>query len=148
MAHYFSTRASNRAPAGRLPSSTIAEATPSSTVQERAQPSGQCFAHARGIGPEDRVLIGLFDSVEFAAAFFGVLKLGAVVTMVNPDCPTATTAITWITPVPVRSWRTHVGGPYRDDGKAELAFAHGVGGRRSDGGRNLERGGGQRAVEF
>jgi benzoate-CoA ligase family protein len=42
---------------------------------------------ARGVGPEDRVLIGLADSVEFAAAFFGVLELGAVVTMVNPDLP-------------------------------------------------------------
>ncbi len=42
---------------------------------------------ARGIGPEDRVLIGLEDSVEFAAAFFGVLKVGAVVTMVNPELP-------------------------------------------------------------
>src|SRR5262245_52488974 len=42
---------------------------------------------ARGVGPEDRVLIGLQDSVEFAAAFFGVLKIGAVVTMVNPELP-------------------------------------------------------------
>jgi benzoate-CoA ligase family protein len=42
---------------------------------------------ARGVGPEDRVLIGLFDGVEFAAAFFGVLKIGAVVTMVNPELP-------------------------------------------------------------
>ncbi len=42
---------------------------------------------ARGIGPEDRVLIGLYDGVEFAATFYGVLKLGAVVTMVNPDLP-------------------------------------------------------------
>jgi benzoate-CoA ligase family protein len=42
---------------------------------------------ARGIGPEDRVLIGLADSVEFAAAFFGVLKVGAVVAMVNPELP-------------------------------------------------------------
>jgi benzoate-CoA ligase len=44
---------------------------------------------ARGIGPEDRVLIGLGDSVEFAAAFFGVLKIGAVVAMVNPELPDA-----------------------------------------------------------
>jgi benzoate-CoA ligase family protein len=42
---------------------------------------------ARGVGPEDRVLIALFDSVEFVATFFGVLKLGAVVTMVNPELP-------------------------------------------------------------
>ncbi|HEY7956856.1 MAG: benzoate-CoA ligase family protein [Polyangia bacterium] len=44
---------------------------------------------ARGIGPEDRVLIALSDRVEFAAAFFGVLKIGAVVTMVNPELPDA-----------------------------------------------------------
>src|SRR5581483_11861261 len=44
---------------------------------------------ARGVGPEDRVLIGLGDGVEFAAAFFGVLKIGAVVTMVNPELPDA-----------------------------------------------------------
>src|SRR5438105_8054423 len=42
---------------------------------------------ARGIGPEDRVLIGLGDSLEFAAAFFGVLKVGAVEAMVNPELP-------------------------------------------------------------
>jgi benzoate-CoA ligase len=40
-----------------------------------------------GVGVEDRVLIGLFDSVEFAAAFFGILKIGAVVAMVNPELP-------------------------------------------------------------
>jgi benzoate-CoA ligase family protein len=42
---------------------------------------------ARGVRPEDRVLIGLADGVEFAATFFGVLKIGAVVTMVNPELP-------------------------------------------------------------
>ena len=43
----------------------------------------------RGVRPEDRVLIGLRDGIEFAAAFFGILKAGAVVTMVNPDLPEA-----------------------------------------------------------
>jgi benzoate-CoA ligase family protein len=42
-----------------------------------------------GIRPEDRCLIGLFDSVEFAASFFGVLKAGGVVAMVNPELPDA-----------------------------------------------------------
>jgi benzoate-CoA ligase family protein len=42
---------------------------------------------AHGAGVEDRVLICLPDSVEFAAAFFGTLKAGAVVTMVNPELP-------------------------------------------------------------
>ncbi len=40
-----------------------------------------------GVRPEERVLIGLFDSIEFAATFFGVLKAGAVVAMVNPELP-------------------------------------------------------------
>lgn len=38
-----------------------------------------------GVRQEDRVLIMLRDGLEFAAAFFGALRLGAVVTMVNPD---------------------------------------------------------------
>lgn len=42
-----------------------------------------------GVRPEDRCLLGLLDSVEFAAAFFGVLKAGAVVAMVNPELPEA-----------------------------------------------------------
>lgn len=40
-----------------------------------------------GLRVEDRVLIGLFDCVEFAASFFGILKAGAVVTMCNPELP-------------------------------------------------------------
>jgi benzoate-CoA ligase family protein len=55
-------------------------------VQALANRVGNALA-SRGIGPEDRVLIALDDRVEFAAAFFGVLKLGAVVTMVNPELP-------------------------------------------------------------
>jgi benzoate-CoA ligase family protein len=42
---------------------------------------------AGGVRPEDRVLIGLYDSIEFAATFYGVLKTGAVVAMVNPELP-------------------------------------------------------------
>jgi benzoate-CoA ligase family protein len=42
-----------------------------------------------GVMPEDRVLIALPDGLAFAAAFFGVLKAGAVVTMVNPELPVA-----------------------------------------------------------
>jgi benzoate-CoA ligase family protein len=46
------------------------------------------FAHALaalGVEPEQRVLIALPDGLEFVAAFFGTLKLGAVVVMVNPE---------------------------------------------------------------
>lgn len=38
----------------------------------------------RGVDVEDRVLLLLFDGVEFAASFFGVLKAGAVFCMGNP----------------------------------------------------------------
>ncbi len=37
-----------------------------------------------GVRPEDRCLIGLWDSIEFVASFFGVLKTGGVVCMCNP----------------------------------------------------------------
>src|SRR5688572_16019031 len=40
-----------------------------------------------GVEVEDRVLIALPDGPLFAAAFFATLKLGAVVTMVNPELP-------------------------------------------------------------
>lgn len=42
---------------------------------------------ASGVGVEDRVLIALPDCPTFAAAFFGALKAGAVVAMVNPELP-------------------------------------------------------------
>ncbi|MEZ6018939.1 MAG: AMP-binding protein [Planctomycetota bacterium] len=42
------------------------------------------FLRARGVRAEERVLIILPDAVEFAAAFFGVLRAGAVFAMVNP----------------------------------------------------------------
>jgi benzoate-CoA ligase len=40
-----------------------------------------------GVGAEDRVLIAMPDSVHFVAAFFGTLKNGSVVAMVNPELP-------------------------------------------------------------
>jgi len=39
----------------------------------------------RGVDQEERVILALPDGAAFVAAFFGVLKLGAVVVMVNPD---------------------------------------------------------------
>ena len=38
-----------------------------------------------GIGPGDRVLIALPDGEDYVAALFGILRLGAVVVMVNPQ---------------------------------------------------------------
>ncbi len=46
------------------------------------------FAHAfvkLGVEPEQRVLIAVEDGPEFVGAFFGALKLGAVVVMANPE---------------------------------------------------------------
>lgn len=39
----------------------------------------------RGVRREERVMIALPDSPEFAGALFGILKIGAVVVMVNPQ---------------------------------------------------------------
>src|SRR5690242_7211689 len=55
-------------------------------VQALANRVGNALG-AMGVGVEDRVLIACFDSIEFVAAFFGILKIGAVVTMVNPELP-------------------------------------------------------------
>ena len=38
-----------------------------------------------GVAPEQRVIIALNDGPDFVAALFGILKIGAVVVMVNPD---------------------------------------------------------------
>jgi benzoate-CoA ligase family protein len=42
---------------------------------------------AAGVEPEQRVLIALPDGPPFVGALFGILKLGAVVVMVNPGLP-------------------------------------------------------------
>lgn len=38
-----------------------------------------------GVRPEERVIVALPDGPEFVAGLFGVVKIGAVVVMVNPD---------------------------------------------------------------
>ena len=46
------------------------------------------FGHAlldRGVRPEERVIIALPDGAEYVGALFGILKIGAVVVMVNPS---------------------------------------------------------------
>ncbi len=40
---------------------------------------------AAGVAPEQRVIIALPDGPQYVAALFGILKIGAVVVMVNPD---------------------------------------------------------------
>jgi benzoate-CoA ligase family protein len=55
-------------------------------VQARANRCGQAL-RALGLGVEDRVLIILPDRPEFAFAWFGAAKIGAVIAMVNPLLP-------------------------------------------------------------
>ncbi len=38
-----------------------------------------------GVAPEQRVIVALPDGPDYVAALFGILKIGAVVVMVNPD---------------------------------------------------------------
>lgn len=53
-------------------------------VQERSSRYGHLLRDL-GVRPEERVLLALPDGPEWVAAFFGILKLGAVVVMVNPE---------------------------------------------------------------
>src|SRR6185295_4872112 len=55
-------------------------------VQALANRFGGALA-ASGVEPEHRVLVALPDSPEYVAALFGILKVGAVVVMVNPGLP-------------------------------------------------------------
>ncbi len=52
-------------------------------VQNRANRFA-ALLRATGVEPEQRVLIALDDGVDWVAAFFGTLKLGAAVVMANP----------------------------------------------------------------
>ena len=48
------------------------------------------FAHLlrdEGVRPEERVLVALPDGEQFVGALFGILRMGAVVVMVNPHLP-------------------------------------------------------------
>src|ERR1041384_6198511 len=55
-------------------------------VQGMANRIGNALLHL-GVEMEDRVLIVLPDSIEFVATWFGIAKIGAVVTMVNTVLP-------------------------------------------------------------
>ncbi|HLG16367.1 MAG TPA: benzoate-CoA ligase family protein [Blastocatellia bacterium] len=56
-------------------------------VQSMANRCGNAL-RSLGVEMEDRVLIVLPDSIEFVAAWFGIAKIGAVITMVNTILPT------------------------------------------------------------
>ena len=55
-------------------------------IQRLANRFGQVL-RGLGVRREERVMIALPDGPEFVGAFFGVLKIGAVVVMVNPQLP-------------------------------------------------------------
>jgi len=57
-------------------------------VQQMANEVGNALLRL-GVEMEDRVLIVLPDSIEFVATWFGVAKIGAVITMVNTILPAA-----------------------------------------------------------
>src|ERR1044071_1986091 len=57
-------------------------------VQQMANRAGNVLLEL-GVEMEDRVLIVLPDSIEFVATWFGIAKIGAVITMVNTILPTA-----------------------------------------------------------
>src|SRR5712691_6790006 len=57
-------------------------------VQQMANEVGNVLLRL-GVEMEDRVLIVLPDSIEFVATWFGVAKIGAVITMVNTMLPAA-----------------------------------------------------------
>ena len=51
-------------------------------LAERVNRAARAFAEA-GVRPEERVMIGLLDSIDFVAVFFGAMKLGAIPVPVN-----------------------------------------------------------------
>lgn len=53
-------------------------------VQRLANRYGNALL-AAGVRPEERVLLALPDGVDFVGAFFGALRMGAVVIMLNPE---------------------------------------------------------------
>ena len=57
-------------------------------VQQMANEVGNALLHL-GVEMENRVLIVLPDSIEFVATWFGIAKIGAVITMVNTILPSA-----------------------------------------------------------
>jgi len=63
---------------------TDAETYTYAQVDARANQYGNRL-RAAGVKAEQRVIIALDDSLDWVAAFFGTLKIGAVVVMVNPQ---------------------------------------------------------------
>jgi benzoate-CoA ligase family protein len=88
MAHYFLDARIEEGRGDRIAILHDDQALTYAEVQAQANRMANVLRDA-GVTIEDRVLIALPDGPRFVAAFFGVLKLGAVVTMVNPELPAA-----------------------------------------------------------
>jgi benzoate-CoA ligase family protein len=86
LAHYFLDARVEEGRGGRTAIWFGAKAITYAEVQAQANRMAHVL-RAAGVSVEDRVLIALPDGPLFVAAFFATLKLGAVVTMVNPDLP-------------------------------------------------------------
>jgi len=84
LCEYFLTR---RLAEGRGPATAILTESATYTFSDVDVLAAQAaeLLLANGVRKEERVLIMLRDSIEFVAAFFGALRMGAVVCMVNPD---------------------------------------------------------------
>lgn len=55
-------------------------------VDDRARAYGVALRQM-GVRPEERVVLALRDGVDYVGALFGILRIGAVAVMVNPDLP-------------------------------------------------------------
>ena len=84
IAEYFLDARVQEGRGGRIALRTDAGDLTYAEVQELANRFGNAL-RAAGVKPEQRVIIALPDGPEYVAALFGVLKIGAVVVMVNPD---------------------------------------------------------------
>ena len=84
MADYFLDARISEGRGGRTAVTSNSESVTYAQVQEQANRFAGLL-QSRGVVPEQRVLIALPDGPLFVAAFFGILKLGAVVVMVNPE---------------------------------------------------------------
>ena len=69
-----------------LPATGATRPSPTARCRRAANRLGNAL-RALGVGAEDRVLIVLPDRPEFAFAWFGAAKIGAVIAMVNPLLP-------------------------------------------------------------
>ncbi|HLU25588.1 MAG TPA: benzoate-CoA ligase family protein [Longimicrobiales bacterium] len=83
IADYFLDDRIREGRGGRIALRTDAGNLTYAEVQALANRFGNLLLDA-GVEPEQRVIIALPDGPEYVAALFGVLKIGAVVVMVNP----------------------------------------------------------------